>query len=122
MAGLSFLDLLFAEAMAAGLARHAQFAGRAERPAPDNFFVLPKDPRAWRQIRDSCKEEYMVIAVEITDTINANCKQVQPLFVDLAREFDSIPFLRVEVGPGQMYEEVYIFFHSCVRDVANSDA
>ena len=105
MAGLSFLDLLFAEAMAAGLAR--QFAERAENPMPDNFFVLPMDPRAWRQIRDSCKEEHMVIAVEITDTIHGNCKEVQPLFIDLAREFDSIPFLRVEVCPRQMFEEVH---------------
>jgi len=64
MAGISFLDLLFAEAIAAGLARQAM---RAERPPPENFFVLPKDPRAWKLIHAKNKAENMVCAIEITN-------------------------------------------------------
>ncbi len=36
------MDLLLAEALAAGMARQA--AENAQRPPPDNFFVLPPDP------------------------------------------------------------------------------
>ena len=107
MAGISFLDLMFAEALASGLAREAQ-ARRTERPPPDNFYLLPRDPNAWKQIQTACKKENMVIAVEITDNINENCKRVQSLFVDMAREFDSIPFLRAQVGLGNTFEEVSV--------------
>ena len=39
---MSFLDLLLAEALAAGMARAA--AEARDRPPPNNFFVLPSDP------------------------------------------------------------------------------
>ena len=110
MAGISFLDLLFAEAIAAGLARQAM---RAERPPPENFFVLPKDPRAWKLIHAKNKAENMVCAIEITNNGRENCRRMQPLFIDLAREFDSIPFLQVAIAPGATYDEVY----SCARTV-----
>jgi len=105
MAGISFLDLMLAEALASGLAREAR---RAERPPPDNFYLLPRDPNAWRQIQTACKKENMVIAVEITDNINENCRRVQSLFVDMAREFDSIPFLRAQIGLGNTFDEVSV--------------
>ena len=105
MAGISFMDLMFAEALASGLAREAQ-ARRTERPPPDNFFVLPRDPQGWRQIQVACKKENMVIAIEITDSRNENCKRIHPHFVDMAREFDSVPFLRVMIGLGATYDEV----------------
>ena len=105
MAGISFLDLLFAEALASGMAREAR---SRERPPPDNFFLLPRDPRAWRQFRAASKKENLVIAVEITDDVNENCQRMQRVFVDLAREFDCIPFLRVQIGGGGggTYDEV----------------
>ena len=103
MAGISFLDLMFAEALASGLRREA---ARAERPPPDNFFRIPSDPRAWRQIQEACKKENMVIAIEITDN-SANCMRIQQVFMDLAREFDGVPFMRVQVGAGGTYDEVY---------------
>lgn len=102
MAGLTFLDLLFAEALVSGLARER----RAERPPPDNFFVLSNEPRAWREIQIACKKENMVIAVEITDNRNENCRRVQSLFIDLAREFDGAPFLRATISLGNSFEEV----------------
>ena len=92
MAGVSFLDLMFAEALVAGLARDAQ---RRERPPPDNFFVLTRDPRAWMQIKEACKKENMVICLEFINEGTSSS-----VFIDLAREFDGIPFLRVKVGPG----------------------
>ena len=104
MAGISFLDLMFAEALASGLAREA---ARAEKP-PDNFFLIPPDPRAWRQIQEASKKENMVIAIEITENSSMNCKRMQQVFMDLAREIEGIPFLRVQVGPGGTYEEVGI--------------
>ena len=111
MAGISFLDLLFAEALASGMAREAR---TRERPPPDNFFLLPRDPRAWRQIRMASKKENMVIAVEITDSVNENCQRMQRVFVDLAREFDGMPFLRVQIGGGGggTYDEVLV--HVCM--------
>ena len=103
MAGISFLDLLFAEAMASGMAREAR---SRQRPPPDNFFLLPRDPLAWEQIKTACKKESMVIAVEITDGSSENCLRMQPLFVDLAREHDGMPFLRVKIGLGCSFEQV----------------
>ena len=107
MAGISFLDLLFADALAAGMAREA--ARARERPPPDNFFLLPRDPRAWRQIQEASKKENMVIAVEVTDSVSENCLRMQKLFVELAREHDGMPFLRVVISGGlggSTYDEV----------------
>lgn len=103
MANLTFLDLMFAEALASGLAREARIA---ERPPPDNFFTLPRDPDGWRKIRDASKKENMVVCIEFTDNSNDNCKRVQGLFMDLAREFDGIPFVRVVIGLGATYNDV----------------
>lgn len=97
---MSFLDLLLAEAIAAGLAREAA----RERP-PENFFVLPRDPRAWKMFVAASEKETMVVAIEITDNMRANCRAVQPLFIELARKFESVPFLRVEIGLGRTYDE-----------------
>lgn len=97
MAGISFLDLMFAEALASGLAREAS---RAEKPPPDNFFLLPPDPEAWSKLQVASRKENMVVCVEFTDNSNDNCKAVQRFFMDLAREFEGIPFLRAVIGPG----------------------
>ena len=109
MAGISFLDLMLAEALASGLAREAR---RTERPPPDNFFLVPRDPNPWRQIQTACKKENMVIAVEITDDRNENCRRVQSLFVEMAREFDNIPFLRVKIALGSTFDEVSWSVHN----------
>jgi hypothetical protein len=102
MAGISFLDLLFAEAMASGMAREAR---TRERPPPDNFFLLPRDPRAWLQIKEASKKENMVIAVEVTDDSN---ERMQRLFVELAREYDGMPFLRVKIGLGCSFDQLRV--------------
>lgn len=106
MAGLSFLDLMLADALAAGLAREAR---RAERPPPDNFFVMPRELRAWRQIQEASKKEYMVVCMEFTE------EKGHTPFVNMAREFDSIPFLRVPIGPGPggTFDEVSIKKVTC---------
>lgn len=96
---MSFLDLLLAEAIAAGLAREAA----RERP-PENFFVLPREPRAWRMFQTASQKEMMVVAIEITNNMAPNCRAVQPLFIELARKFSSVPFLRVEIGLGRTYD------------------
>ena len=107
MAGISFLDLLFAEAIASGMAREAR---TRERPPPDNFFILPRDPRAWLQIQAASKKENMVIAVEITDDSNENCLRMQRIFMDMAREHDGMPFLRVKIGLGCTFDQVATLF------------
>lgn len=105
MANLTFLDLMFAEALASGLAREA---ARTERPPPDNFFILPRDPDAgWRKIKEASKKENMVVCIEFTDNANDNCRTAQGIFMDLAREFENIPFVRVVIAPGATYNEVY---------------
>ena len=102
---MSFLDLLLAEAISAGLARQAA----AREPPPENFFVLPRDPRAWRMFQAASEKETMVAAIEITNTA-PNCRAVQPLFIELARKFSNVPFLRVEIGLGSTYDEVSCSF------------
>lgn len=102
MANISFLDLMFAEALASGMAREAM---RQEKPPPENFFLLPPDPQAWNKIQEASRKENMVVCVEFTDNRNENCKAVQRLFMDLAREFEGIPFVRAVIGPGT-YDKV----------------
>jgi hypothetical protein len=97
---MSFLDLLLAEAISAGLARQAA----AREPPPENFFVLPRDPRAWRMFQAASEKETMVAAIEITNNMTPNCRAVQPLFIELARKFSNVPFLRVEIGLGSTYD------------------
>ena len=99
------MDLLFAEALASGMARGAR---QERRPPPDNFFVLPREPQAWRQLRDVCRKEHLVIAVEVTESGHEGSQRIQPLFVELAREFDGVPFLRlgIGIGIGGTYDEV----------------
>lgn len=106
MANLTFLDMMLAEALASGLAREAR---RQERPPPDNFFLLPPDPDAWRKIRDASKKENMVVCIEFTNNNNEFCRRVQEVFMDMAREFDGIPFVRAEIIPGiRTYDEVRV--------------
>ena len=104
---VDFFDLLLADAIASGLARQAA-AGRArqEQPPPENFFILPADPQAWRQVHASCKRENMVIGVEVTDDSHSGSRSVQPLFVDLAREVPNIPFFRIKIGFGRAYTQL----------------
>ena len=102
---MAFLNFLLAEALAAGLER-AEEKERQQKPPPPNFFVLSEDPRAWTKFHEACRKENMVIAVEITDNSKENCKRVQPLFVDEARKFESIPFVRVEIEFGLTYKQV----------------
>jgi len=106
MANISFLDLMLAEALAAGLARER---AQAERPPPDNYFVLPSDLRAWHQIKNASKKENMVVALEITRKGNDNCSRVQKIYMDMAREFENIPFLRVFIEPFETHDEVSNF-------------
>ena len=104
---MAFLNFLLAEALAAGLERAAAQDQREQQlPPPPNFFVLPRDPRAWRKFHEACKKENMVIAIEITDNSKAYCKRVQSLFMSEARKFESIPFVRVEIESGLIYKEV----------------
>lgn len=98
MANISFLDLMFAEALASGLAREAAMA---EKPPPDNFFLLPPGLDAWKKIELASRKENMVVCFEFTDD---SCKPAQRIFMDLAREFESIPFVRVEIGLGRTYD------------------
>ena len=106
MANISFLDLMFAEALASGLAREAM---RAE-PPPENFFLLPPVPDAWTKIQEASRKENMVVCIAFTEDSN---KPVQRLFMDLAREFDSIPFVRAAIGPGATYDKVSYTVNLC---------
>ena len=50
---MDFMDLLLADALAAGLAR--EMAREAQRPPPENFFVLPPDPQVYIYINHGLK-------------------------------------------------------------------
>ena len=99
MANITFLDIMLADALASGLAREAQ--RRTERPPPDNFFLLPQDPNAWGKLRDASKKENMVVCIEF-----CHKGKEQEVFMDLAREFEGIPFVRAAIGFGGSYDEV----------------
>ena len=110
MAGLSFFDLMLAEALAGGLAREQ---ARRERPPPENVFVIPKNPDAWRQVKDACRKENMVFLVDITDGSSENCTRVDNVFIDMAREFDGLPFFIVKVGPFGTFDEASSMLDQC---------
>ena len=103
MAGLSFFDLMLADALAQGLAREQ---ARRERPPPDNVFVIPSKADAWYGVRDACRKENMAFVVDITDGSSEGCKRVDSIFLDLAREFDGLPFFLVKIGPFGTHDEV----------------
>ena len=48
----------------------------------------------------------MVICVEVTDDQHPGSRQVQPLFMELARKTEQIPFFRVKIGPGRTFNKV----------------
>lgn len=113
---MAFLNFLLAEALAAGLERAAAEEKKARQPPPPNFFVMPRDPRAWHKFHEACRKENMVIAVEITDNGQDYCKRIQPLFMNEARKFESIPFVRVEIEFGLTYSQVrYLIACNLIR-------
>ena len=117
MANRSFMEMIFEDALASGLAREL---ARAERPPPENFFLLPSDVKAWREIQVASKNENMVICLEITRNGNEKCKMVQSIFMDMARKFENVPFLRVSIQPFATFDEVlvcsiYIYIYMGVR-------
>ena len=103
MAGMSFFDLMLADALAQGLAREQ---ARRERPPPDNVFVIPSKADAWYGVKDACRKENMVFLVDITDGSSENCRRVDSTFFDLAREFDGLPFFLCKVGPFGTHDQV----------------
>ena len=48
----------------------------------------------------------MVICVEVTDDQHPGSRQVQPLFMELARKTPQIPFFRAKIGPGRTFNKV----------------
>ena len=99
---MSFLDVVLAKALASGLAHDIRMQ-ESLRPPPDNYFVLSKDPKAWKQFKEDGRKENLVFCMEFIDEDMSST-----VFVDLAREFDGIPFVRVQVGQGTegSFEEV----------------
>jgi hypothetical protein len=98
---LSFLDFLLANAVASGLA-HGVMNRRQENPPPENFFELSNVPQAWEQFKEASKKENMVVCVEfVTKDLSKST-----LFVDLAREHEGIPFVRVVVSDEEQFENV----------------
>ena len=100
---MSFLDVVLAKALASGLAHDTLRRQESLRPSPDNYFVLSKDPNAWKQFKEDGRKENLVFCMEFIDEDMSS-----RVFIDLAREFDGIPFVRVQVGQGieRSFEEV----------------
>ena len=101
---MSFLDVALAKALTAGLT-HDTMRKQSLRPSPSiaNYFVLSKDPKAWNQFKEDGRKENLVFCMEFIDEDTSST-----VFIDLAREFDGIPFVRVQVGQGieGSFEEV----------------
>ena len=97
----TFLDVLLANAVASGLA-HGVIHQQQEKPPPENFFELSKEPKAWEQFKEASKRENMVVCVEfVTKDLSKTT-----LFVDLAREHEGIPFVRVIVSDEEQFGDV----------------
>ena len=108
------MDFLQAPTPAAGLGLGRASSSRSiARPPPDNFFRLPSDPGEWRKVHELWQKENMVAALEFTDD---NFPQEQREFMDLARDFDSIPFLRVEISPGETFDKVSYRFYNTIKN------
>ena len=106
MRSMSFLDVALANALASGLAHDTLRHQESLRHPPDNYFVLSTDPKAWKQFKEDGRKENLVFCMEFIDEDMSS-----RVFVDLAREFDGIPFVRVQVGQGteRSFEEVAIY-------------
>ncbi len=48
----------------------------------------------------------MVVCLEITRKDQEKCVRVQGIYMDMAREFENIPFLRVFIEPLSTFDEV----------------
>ena len=87
----SFIDAMLPQSLAAGLA-HDCSTKESLTPPPENYFVL-SDPQVWKNFKEDSRKENLVFCMEFIDEETSSTA-----FVDLAREFDSLPFLRVQVG------------------------
>ena len=75
---MDFMDLLLAEAIAAGMARQA--AEARQRPPPDNFFILPPDPQVnslvfnigglWKEQWCLCYSEFSTFSLGMEEALH----------------------------------------------------
>ena len=101
----TFLDFLLMKELVESLESQTRDSAEEKRAEekesdPENLFLVV-DQKAWKRAQESCKREKLVVAMEITNPFDDSCRRVRPLFTDLAKEFDSIPFFRVVTGPGR---------------------
>lgn len=57
---------------------------------------------------ETCKEENMVICIELTKDSHPASRRVQPLFMDLAREVSKVPFFRAKITEDFTFAQVAI--------------
>lgn len=101
MAENLFLELILRQAIASGLAHGIQ--QQRQRPPPDNYFVLSDEKQAWEEFKEANAKENMVVCVEF---VPENLSK-STVFMDLARENEGIPFLRViKVDSGGIFDTV----------------
>ena len=112
----SLLNFLLMQELVESLKRdeEEQEEKQREEAPPKNFFQV-NDYKAWRGGQEACKREQMVIALGITDQFSDSSGRVRPLFLRLAKEFDSIPFLRVLTGPGRRLTTDKVYKHSIIN-------
>jgi len=103
-------ELLLADALAKAAASQ-ETAQEPEEHHPDNFFVLTSsNDRVWQGMFRRCKEDYMVVGVEFTDSSRSQ-KVIRAAILDLARKLYGRPviFLRAPiVQPFSTHDQVRI--------------
>lgn len=111
MASISLLDYFLMKGLVESV-QGQEDEEEKDESNPENYFVVV-DPKAWKEAQESCRKEKLVIAMEITNPFSDSCRSVRHLFIRMAKEFDSIPFLRVVTGPGRQLtmEQVCIYTH-----------
>lgn len=100
---MSLFDLLVAQAL---LERMARGAARDSTPQPKNFYVLQTNTRSWQGLKEICKKDNNVIAVEVTNGDQESSRRMQQVFLNLAREHDELGFFRAPIESGFTFVEV----------------
>ena len=65
-----------------------------------NYIFITKYEE-WQREQKACRQERKVIALEITNL--EGCERMRPLFLNLAKEYDDVPFIRVLTGPSEPF-------------------
>lgn len=63
---------------------------------PDNFFIL-RNELEWKKLYTSCSEKNAILCLEFHDNSFAACRNVSKYFIELAGNYNDVPFLKISL-------------------------